>query len=154
MAAQAVIDIGGLSLTFTTADGPVYALENIDLKVDDGDFVSFIGSKTLRFRLNTEALGKERPGGFEKVGKYEHVVMGGTLHVVRPGLTELQVKDLSVEGLRVPHAAVPALLSQLASYRPEGVASDGIAVATPKYIGDVRVANGRITVYRTTGTRH
>ena len=43
MAAQAVIDISGLSLTFTTADGPVYALEAIDLKVDDGDFVSFIG---------------------------------------------------------------------------------------------------------------
>jgi NitT/TauT family transport system ATP-binding protein len=43
MAAQAVIDISGLSLTFTTADGPVYALEGIGLKVDDGDFVSFIG---------------------------------------------------------------------------------------------------------------
>jgi NitT/TauT family transport system ATP-binding protein len=43
MAAQAVIDISALSLTFSTADGPVYALEGIDLKVDDGDFVSFIG---------------------------------------------------------------------------------------------------------------
>ena len=43
MAAQAVIDISGLSLTFTTADGPVYALDAIDLKVEDGDFVSFIG---------------------------------------------------------------------------------------------------------------
>ena len=43
MAAQAVIDISGLSLTFTTADGPVYALEGIDLTVNDGDFVSFIG---------------------------------------------------------------------------------------------------------------
>jgi NitT/TauT family transport system ATP-binding protein len=43
MAAQAVIDISGLSLTFTTADGPVYALESIDLTVNDGDFVSFIG---------------------------------------------------------------------------------------------------------------
>jgi NitT/TauT family transport system ATP-binding protein len=43
MAAQPVIDISGLSLTFTTADGPVYALQGIDLKIDDGDFVSFIG---------------------------------------------------------------------------------------------------------------
>ena len=43
MAAQAVIDISGLSLTFTTADGPVYALDGIDLTVNDGDFVSFIG---------------------------------------------------------------------------------------------------------------
>jgi len=43
MAAQPVIDISGLSLTFTTADGPVYALQGIDLRIDDGDFVSFIG---------------------------------------------------------------------------------------------------------------
>jgi NitT/TauT family transport system ATP-binding protein len=43
MAAQAVIDARDLSLTFTTADGPVYALEGISLTVNDGDFVSFIG---------------------------------------------------------------------------------------------------------------
>jgi NitT/TauT family transport system ATP-binding protein len=43
MAAQAVIDARDLSLTFTTADGPVYALEGINLTVNDGDFVSFIG---------------------------------------------------------------------------------------------------------------
>ena len=43
MAAQAVIDARGLSLTFATADGPVYALDGINLTVNDGDFVSFIG---------------------------------------------------------------------------------------------------------------
>ena len=43
MAAQAVIDARDLSLTFTTADGPVYALEGINLMVNDGDFISFIG---------------------------------------------------------------------------------------------------------------
>ena len=39
----AVIDARELSLTFTTADGPVYALSGVNLKVEDGDFVSFIG---------------------------------------------------------------------------------------------------------------
>ncbi len=38
-----VIDIQGLSLTFQTADGPVYALSDVDLSVAPGDFVSFIG---------------------------------------------------------------------------------------------------------------
>jgi NitT/TauT family transport system ATP-binding protein len=38
-----VVDIKGLSLTFETADGPVYALSEVDLEVDHGDFVSFIG---------------------------------------------------------------------------------------------------------------
>jgi NitT/TauT family transport system ATP-binding protein len=40
---ESVIDIGGLSLTFETADGPVQALSNIDLKVERGEFVSLIG---------------------------------------------------------------------------------------------------------------
>ena len=39
----AVIYAKELSLTFSTADGPVYALSGVDLKVEDGDFVSFIG---------------------------------------------------------------------------------------------------------------
>ncbi|MEP2705451.1 MAG: ABC transporter ATP-binding protein [Roseibium sp.] len=38
-----VIDIENLSLTFQTNDGPVHALSDIDLKIDEGDFVSFIG---------------------------------------------------------------------------------------------------------------
>ena len=41
--AAPVIDIHDLSLTFETADGPVHALSNIDLRIEDGDFVSFIG---------------------------------------------------------------------------------------------------------------
>ncbi len=40
---KAVIDVRDLSLTFETADGPVHALSHIDLKVEKGDFVSFIG---------------------------------------------------------------------------------------------------------------
>ena len=38
-----VIDIDKLSLTFETNDGPVHALADIDLKIEEGDFVSFIG---------------------------------------------------------------------------------------------------------------
>ncbi len=38
-----VISARDLSLTFQTADGPVFALSKISLEVEDGDFVSFIG---------------------------------------------------------------------------------------------------------------
>ena len=41
--AKTVIDIEKLSLTFQTNDGPVHALSEIDLKIEEGDFVSFIG---------------------------------------------------------------------------------------------------------------
>ncbi|AXO16931.1 MULTISPECIES: ABC transporter ATP-binding protein [Thalassospira] len=40
---KAVVDIKKLSLTFQTADGPVYALSDVDLTIEEGDFVSFIG---------------------------------------------------------------------------------------------------------------
>ena len=38
-----VVAIEDLSLTFETADGPVYALSHVDLAIEAGDFVSFIG---------------------------------------------------------------------------------------------------------------
>ena len=42
-AARPVIEVEDLSLTFETADGPVYALSQVNLTVRAGDFVSFIG---------------------------------------------------------------------------------------------------------------
>jgi NitT/TauT family transport system ATP-binding protein len=38
-----VITARDLSLTFETADGPVYALSDVKLDVEEGEFVSFIG---------------------------------------------------------------------------------------------------------------
>ena len=38
-----VIQASGLSLTFETNDGPVHALQGIDLTINKGDFISFIG---------------------------------------------------------------------------------------------------------------
>jgi NitT/TauT family transport system ATP-binding protein len=38
-----VIEASGLSLTFPAADGPVYALSNVDLTIGEGEFVSLIG---------------------------------------------------------------------------------------------------------------
>ncbi len=40
---RTVVEAAGLSLTFETADGPVHALSEIDLRVEHGDFVSLIG---------------------------------------------------------------------------------------------------------------
>lgn len=40
---NSVVKTDKLSLTFQTADGPVYALSNVNLTIEQGDFVSFIG---------------------------------------------------------------------------------------------------------------
>ena len=41
--AESVVAARDLSLTFQTADGPVYALSEVDLQIARGDFVSLIG---------------------------------------------------------------------------------------------------------------
>src|SRR5438552_1121509 len=43
MTAAAVIEARDLSLTFETADGPVLALSDVNITVNEGDFVSLIG---------------------------------------------------------------------------------------------------------------
>jgi len=59
-----VVDIRGLSLTYEAADGPVYALSNVDLDVAEGEFVSFIGpsgcGKTTLLRVIADL---EQPAG-------------------------------------------------------------------------------------------
>ncbi len=63
-AGQAVIEIEGLSLTYESADGPVYALSNVDLQIAEGEFVSFIGpsgcGKTTLLRVIADL---EQPTG-------------------------------------------------------------------------------------------
>ncbi len=62
--AAAVIEAKGLELTFQTADSPVYALSNVNLTVEDGDFISFIGpsgcGKTTLLRVIADL---EQPTG-------------------------------------------------------------------------------------------
>ncbi len=38
-----VVEVSGLNLVFETADAPVYALSDVNLTINKGDFVSFIG---------------------------------------------------------------------------------------------------------------
>jgi NitT/TauT family transport system ATP-binding protein len=59
-----VVAARGLSLTFTTADGPVHALSDVDLTVGEGEFVSLIGpsgcGKTTLLRVIADL---EQPTG-------------------------------------------------------------------------------------------
>src|SRR4030081_2713857 len=64
-----VVDIKGLSLVFETADGPVHALSEIDLSIQAGEFVSFLGpagcGKTTLLRVIADL---EQPTGMRLAG--------------------------------------------------------------------------------------
>ncbi|MEQ9813111.1 MAG: ABC transporter ATP-binding protein [Azospirillaceae bacterium] len=61
---ETVVEAEALSLTFRTPDGPVHALDNIDLMIEKGSFVSLIGpsgcGKTTLLRAIADL---ERPTG-------------------------------------------------------------------------------------------
>jgi hypothetical protein len=84
------------------------------------------------------------------LGDRERIELGGTLHIVRPGLAELRVREIKIRDLSIPSPVIPRLVRQISrGERPPELSSDGIALQTPDYIGDVRVTNGRITLYKT-----
>ncbi len=73
MQSSAVVQADKVSLIFPTNDGPVHALKDVDLRIDKGDFVSFIGpsgcGKTTFLRtiaaLETPTSGRVTVNGLE-----------------------------------------------------------------------------------------
>jgi hypothetical protein len=85
------------------------------------------------------------------LGDRERLHLCGTLRIIRPGSAELQVKELRIRDFNVPQPLIPRLVSQISrGTRPPGLSADGLPLATPEYIGDVRVQNGQITLYKAT----
>ena len=81
----------------------------------------------------------------------ERVSLGGAFRVVRPGLSEFQLRDVKLREFSVPKGAIPRLVQQITRGRKTpGVADDALPVPTPPRLADVRIANGRVTLYRTT----
>ncbi|PYP81402.1 MAG: hypothetical protein DMD35_01415 [Gemmatimonadetes bacterium] len=82
----------------------------------------------------------------------ERLQLGGSFRVLRPGLSEFEVREIKLRDFKVPSGAIPRLLHQISrGNRPEGVAPNALAVTTPRSLADVRIANGRVTLYKTTG---
>lgn len=85
------------------------------------------------------------------LGDRETLTLGGRLDLVQPGLAQYRVTEMKLKELALPRAAIPRLLRQLSrGQRPAGVAEDGIPLRVPPGIADVRVGQGKITLYKTT----
>jgi len=85
-------------------------------------------------------------------GEREPVQFTGTFRVIRPGLAEFQVQEVKVRDLTVPGALVPRLIRQMdRGQRPPELSPTGLPLPIPSYVGDIRVAGGKITLYKTVG---
>lgn len=84
------------------------------------------------------------------LGDREPVQFTGTLEIVRPGLAQFRITGMRVKDLTIPSALVPRLVDRaIRGPRPAGVAPNALPLALPAYIGDVRVHDDTITLYKT-----
>jgi hypothetical protein len=84
------------------------------------------------------------------VGRRERIQMGGVFAVLRPGLAQFLVEDVRLGELPIPRGAIPKVLQQIRrGTRPQGVAENGLPFVVPTYLSDARVADGKITLYKT-----
>jgi hypothetical protein len=92
--------------------------------------------------------------------------LAGPLEPVRPGLAQFRVRELRIRGIDVPTRLIPGLVRSLRrsevpeTERRDSVAVDSGAVSTlmladdalpvwlPSTVSDVRVVNGKLTLYR------
>jgi hypothetical protein len=104
----------------------------------------------LRARMKTSDLGGTVTGVLGALlGDRERVEMAGNLRVISAGQAEFRVNEVRVKDVGLPGALITRLVRSVTSGpRPAGLDENGLPVSIPSYIGDVRVANGRITLYK------
>lgn len=111
-----------------------------------GDRVSLRANVRLSELGGAGALGPL--GGM--LGDHEPVQFTGTLRVIRPGLAEYQIQSVKIRELSVPRGMIATLIRRMdRGQRAPGLDADALPLPIPRYIGDIRVANGKITLYKT-----
>jgi hypothetical protein len=77
------------------------------------------------------------------------VQLAGTMRVLRPGVGEFAVKQVQIGSFPIPSPLIPKLINRIRKGTiPEGTSPDALPVKLPSYIGDIRIVNGRIVVYK------
>ena len=83
------------------------------------------------------------------LGDRDSVRFGGTINMLKPGLGEFLVQEVKLGRFEVPNALVPRILTQMKrGKQPEGISQNGLPMVMPAYISDVRISNGKITLYK------
>ena len=83
------------------------------------------------------------------LGERDSVRLGGTINMLKPGLGEFLVQEVKLGRIDVPSGLIPRLVKQIKRGKPvDGVSQKGLPMVMPAYISDVRISNGKITLYK------
>jgi hypothetical protein len=79
----------------------------------------------------------------------EMVQLTGTFHMLRPGIGEFDVERAMIGEVILPSGMIPRFIRQIDTrQRPEGLADNALLLPVPPSVSDIRIANGKITVYK------
>ena len=76
------------------------------------------------------------------------VELAGRVDLIKPGLAQMHVTKAQIHQLAVPNAMIPKLVQQIRHDAPAGIAPDAFPIPLPSYIGDIRIADGKVTLYK------
>ncbi len=101
------------------------------------DVTEIAGDGTLGRLLGTAMSGRDS------------VRFGGTIEPLRPGFAQYRVEALRLKGMNVPTRLIPTFIGAMRrGPRAVGLADNALAVPLPRTIADLRIANGRLTLYK------
>jgi hypothetical protein len=76
-------------------------------------------------------------------------VIGGRLDIAQPGVLGLHVTQMTVNELRLPRALIERIVGRISiRTRTDSLAAGVVAMPMPKGVADVRVANGKVVLYK------
>jgi hypothetical protein len=59
------------------------------------------------------------------------------------------VQEARIRGIAIPRGMIPVLISRIdKAPREPGVGDSSFPLPLPQYVGDIRVANGKVTLYK------
>lgn len=145
---------GKVFANLTPAEAVAYLIQKSagQLPPTATDVQAMVTGNEMRVRavLSLRDLGGPRVLGplTSMLGDRDTVQLAGTVDLIRPGMAQFHVRQLRVRSLRLPAEMIPRLVGQLRRDSPPGIAPDALALPLPPYIGDVRIANGKVTLYK------
>ncbi len=144
---------GPVFQTLSGADVASYAFKEMAKRLPEG--VDSIRTRMSDDRISMRAV--VPTSGFKGavgavgavLGDRETVELTGTIRVVKPGLGEFTVQEARIRGIAIPRGMISTLVRRVdRAPREPGVSDEGLPLPLPQYVGDIRVADGKVTLYK------
>ena len=145
---------GKVFTNLTPAQAVAYLIQETakQLPPSSTDVEAMVSGDELHVRavVPLRELGAERALGplASMLGARDTVELAGRVDLVHPGLAQMHVTKAQIHALTVPKSMLPRLVQQIRRESPQGIAPDAFPIPLPSYIGDIRIADGKVTLYK------